>query len=117
MLFDDSYGIEETGRAQRGKKRAGGMFFRSGEIPFASDCGPWAVCGSKSSTLQAIYTVGDSPGFRTHPIKDVEKSQLLSFACGLIKVNTTLWGGVSVLLLPKLWQRLKKKIIYDCEML
>ena len=26
-------GIEETGRAQRGEKYAGGMFFRSGEIP------------------------------------------------------------------------------------
>jgi hypothetical protein len=33
LLFDDSYGIEETGRAKRGKKHAGGMFFRSGEIP------------------------------------------------------------------------------------
>ena len=94
FLFDDSYGIEETGRAQRGKKHAGGMFFRSGEIPLASDCGPWAVGGSKSSTLQATYTVGDSPDFGTHPIKDVEKSQLLSFACGLIKVNTTHLGGV-----------------------
>jgi len=33
-------GIEETGRAKRGKKHAGGMFFRSGEIPLAFGCIP-----------------------------------------------------------------------------
>jgi hypothetical protein len=38
-FFVDSYGIEETGRAERGKEQSGGLFLRSGEIPFLSGRG------------------------------------------------------------------------------
>ena len=37
LFFGDSHGIEETGRAKRGKKQSGGLFLRSGEIPFISE--------------------------------------------------------------------------------